>query len=115
MEKLFLSDLFVILAILQYVSVTNIVITVLISLAMFQFVCIVALHTKTLLFATFPKCEMIFDFSRVSLQVSKHFMVLRKFKATRCARSDLELASVVPEKTYNYEEFQEPLVAIGQH
>ena len=115
MENLFLSNLFVILAILQYVSVTNIMITVLISLAMFQFVCIVVLHTKMLLFETVPICEMIFDFSRVSLLVSKHFTVLRKFKASRSAQRDLELASVVPEKTYNYEEFEEPLVAIGQH
>ena len=110
-EQLFLSNLYVLLAFSQYYSVNDIMITILISLAMCQFVCIVILHTRTVIIETFPKYEITFDFSRVSLKLSKHF---RRFKAAKCARHDLELASVVPEKAYNYAEFQEPLVAIGQ-
>ena len=111
-EQLFLSNLYVLLAFSQYYSINDIIITILISLAMCQFVCIVILHTKTLMIETFPKCEITFDFSKVSLQLSKCFAVLRRFKAAKHTRHDLELASVVPEKAYNYEEFQEPLVAI---
>ena len=84
-------------------------ISVLISLAMLQLLCIVIFHFKTLLIETFPKCEIIFDFNRVSLQLSKCFKVL---KGREGSTHDLELVNPVPEKTYNYEEFQEPLVAI---
>ena len=109
-EKLFLSNLLVlfVINISQYDEVNNTVITVLISLAMFQFVCIVILHFKTLLSETFPKCEKLFDFNRVSLQLSKYF---RNFKGGEGSMPDLELVNPVPEKS-NYEEFQEPLVAI---
>ena len=111
MEKLFLLNLFVmfVINISQYDTINNIMISVLISLAMLQLLCIVILHFKTLLIETFPKCEIVFDFNRVSLQVSKYF---RNFKGREGPRHDLELTNPVPEKTYNYEEFQEPLVAI---
>ena len=110
-ENLFLLNLFVMLVIntSQYDTVNNIMISVLISLAMLQLLCIVILHFKTLLIESFPKCEIIFDFNRVSLQVNKYF---RNFKGRKGPRHDLELTNPVPEKTYNYEEFQEPLVAI---
>ena len=110
-EKLFLSNLFMMLVIniSQYDTVNNIMISVLISLAMLQLLCIVILHFKTLLIESFPKCEFMFDFNRVSLQVSKYF---RNLKGREGPRHDLELANPVPERTYNYEEFQEPLVAI---
>ena len=111
MEKLFLLNLFVmfIINISQYDTVNNIMISVLISLAMLQLLCIVILHFKTLLIETFPKYEIMFDFNRVSLQVSKYF---RNFKGRKGLRHDLELTNPVPEKTYNYEEFQEPLVGL---
>ena len=108
MEKLFLSNLYVMLVIniSQYDTVNKIVISVLISLAMLQVLCIVILHFKTLLIENFPKCEIMFDFNRVSLQVSKCF------RGREGSRHDLELTNPAPEKTYNYEELQEPLVAI---
>ena len=110
-EKLILSNLFMmfVINISQYDTVNKIVISVLISLAMLQLLCIVILHLKTLLIESFPKCEIMFDFNRVSLQVSKYF---RNIKGREGPRHDLELTNPVPEKTYNYEEFQEPLVAI---
>ena len=110
-EKLFLSNLFVIFAIniSQYDYITDIMITVLISLAMFQLACIVILHAKISLFESFPKYEILFDFSIVSLKFCKYF------KTTRSVRHDFELASIIPEKTYNYEEFQEPVVGIGHN
>ena len=113
-EKLFLSNLYVMLVIntSQYDAVNNIVISVLISLAMLQLLCIVILHFKTLLIETFPKCEIAFDFTKVSLQLSKFFKVFRNLKGREGSTRDLELVNPVPEKTYNYEEFQEPLVAI---
>ena len=81
MEKLFLLNLFVMLVIKisQYdtVTVNNIMISVLISLAMLQLLCIVTLHFKVLLVERFPKCEIMFDFNRVSLQVSKYFRNLK--------------------------------------
>ena len=97
MEKLFLSNLFVMLVfnISQYDTLNNIMISVLISLAMLQFLCIVILHFKTSLIETFSKCEIMFDFNRVSLQVSKCF---RNLKGREGPRHDLELTNPVPEK-----------------
>ena len=43
---------------------------------------------------------------------SKFFKVFRNLKGREGSTRDLELVNPVPEKTYNYEEFQEPLVAI---
>ena len=113
-KKLFLSNLYVMLVIntSQYDTVNNIVISVLISLAMLQLLCIVIWHFKTLLTETFPKCEIVFDFKKVSLQLSNFFKVFRNLKGREDSTHDLELVNPVPEKTYNYEEFQEPLIAI---
>ena len=113
-EKLFLTNLFVMLVIniSQYDAVNNIVISILISLAMLQLLCIVISHFKTLLIETFPKCDIPFDFKRVSVQLSKCFKVFRNLKGREGSTRDLELVNPVPEKTYNYEEFQEPLIAI---
>ena len=112
-EKIFLSNLFMLFAIniSKNDYVTDIMITVLISLALFQLGCIVILHAKISLFENFPKLEILFDFNRVIFQFNKYF---EKYKTTKCARRDLKLTSIIPEKTYNYEEFQEPLVAVGQ-
>ena len=112
-EKLFLSNLFVMLVvnISQYDTVNNIMISVLISLAMLQLLCIVILHFKTLLIESFPKCKIMFDFNKVSLQVSKYFKNLKGREGPR-SRHNLELVNPVPEKAFNYEEFQEPLVAV---
>ena len=110
-EKLFLSNLYVMLVIntSQYDTVNNIMISVLISLAMLQLLCIVILHFKTLLIESYPKCEIMFDFNRVSLQVSKYF---KNLKGREVPRHELKLTNPVPEKAFNYEEFQEPLVAV---
>ena len=110
-EKLFLSNLYVMLVIniSQYDTVNNIMISVLISLAMLQLLCIVILHFKTLLIESFPKCEIIFGFNRISLQVSKYF---KNLKGREGPRHELKLTNPVPEKAFNYEEFQEPLVAV---
>ena len=70
-EKLFLSNLYVMLVIniSQYDAVDNIVISVLISLAILQLLCIVILHFKTLLI---EKCEIVFDFKQVDVLPSKN-------------------------------------------
>ena len=60
----------------QYDAVNNIVISVLISLAMLQLLCIVILHFKTLLIETFPKCEIVFDLKKYqfNLAISLKFL-----------------------------------------
>ena len=113
-ETLFLANLFVMFAISHDVmnnNTYNIMINVLISLAMLQFLCVVVLHFKILLVETFPKCGIVLDFSKLSLHVGKYFPVFRKQESPR---HNLELVNPVPEKAYNYQEFQEPVVAIGQ-
>ena len=113
METLFLSNLFVIFAISNDVisSFTySIMINVLISLAMLQLLCVVVLHFKILTFETSLKCGTILDFSKLTFRIGNCLSVFRKPETLRC---DLELASPVPE-AYNYEDFQEPIIAIGQ-
>ena len=114
-EILFLSNLFVMFAISHDVMSSytyNIMINVLISLAMLQLLCVVVLHFKILVFETFPKCSTVLDFSKLTLYIGNCLPVFRKQESPRC---DLELANPVPEKAYNYKDFQEPVVAIGQN
>ena len=111
-EKLFLSNLYVMLVIniSQYDAVNNIVISVLISLAMLQFLCIVILHFKTLLIETFPNCETSFDFKKVSLQLSNFFKVFRNLKGRERSTRDLELVNPIPEKLIIMKNFRSLLL-----
>ena len=64
---------------------------------------------------TIPKYKSHLILVECHFNLANTSQFLEDYKAAKCASDDLELASVVPEKAYNYEEFQEPLVAIGQH
>ena len=113
-EILFLANLFAMLVVIisQYDAIKSIMINSFISLAMLQFVCLVILHFKVLLFETFPRCEMT-----LNRELNKCFLVFKNLRSREdpIARScRLELVNPVPEKAYNYEELQEPLAAIGQ-
>ena len=111
-EILFLLNLFMMFTIttFQYDAIHSIIISVLISLAMLQFICIVILHLKVLLFEIFPKCEIIYN-----RELNKCFLALRNLRGREDPRCRLELVNPVPEKDYNYKEFQDSLVAIGQY
>jgi len=82
----------------------DIIINILVSLALFKFICIIVLHVKSLWDANVKFC----DCNGMTKKLSSYF---GKFTDVSNPPKSIGLVNVAPEVDYNYKEFQEPLIA----
>ena len=101
LEMLSLLNLQAIFVIAYFMNTNNIMINAIVSLVMFQLMCIVLFHMKVLF------CNNVNFTKRILTKLGKWFPC---FRQKECQRRPIKLANVVPEVMYNYKEFQEPLI-----
>jgi len=103
-ESLFLFNLLVVFIVSLYKPLTAVV-NIFVSIAMVQLVCI----------AMYKGCglvENVFTITRLScIKKAMNYFINFKEKTVRDA-NQIELVNAVPEVTFNYKEFQEPLLAV---
>ena len=80
--------------------ITDIIINILISLAIFKLVCIIVVHVKNC-------CGVNIKENRMTKKLSCY---IGKITGVNDPPKSIELVNTVPEVKYNYKEFQEPLI-----
>ena len=83
-------------------NTTDIIISILISLAILKPLCIIAVHIKNSCHGNIRESNC-----GVVIKISRYF---GKLTSTRNPQKSIELVNAVPEVKYNYKEFQEPLI-----
>ena len=101
MEMLSLLNLQAIFVIAYFMNTNDMMINAIVSLVMFQLICIILLHMKVLF------CN---DVKFTELSVPKFCKWFPWFGKKERQRRPIELVSTVPEIMYNYKEFREPLI-----
>ena len=101
MEMLSLLNLQAIFVIAYFMNTNDIMINAIVSLVMFQLICIILLHMKVLF------CN---DVKFTELSMPKFCKWFPWFGKKERQRRPIELVSTVPEIMYNYKEFREPLI-----
>jgi len=104
MEILCLFNLLVIFVISLYTTSNQIVVNVCVSLAMIQLLCILLCHMNKLIWSKCPAWLFPTDTIKNCLNI------FRCKKVCKTNQRHVELVNEVPDITFNYMEFQEPLV-----
>ena len=103
-EALSLLNLLTIFAVSQNTNAKDAIVTILVSLAIFQMVCIVLVKTISLLCNTFFKNIATFDYTKIKI-----WLFFNNFRKAD-EENHIQLVNTAPEVTYNYNEFQDSLI-----
>ena len=107
LEVLYILDLMAVFTVSLHTTAskhtTDIIISILISLAMFMLLCIIVVHIKIC-------CSPNINENNCGAMIKKLSSYFRKLTGASNPPKSIELVNAVPEVKCNYKEFQEPLI-----